>query len=303
MSYRLIKGKFALHYTRADGRQQGSYPDGDSIWFKPDEPELLQDLGGRSADLNGGGFAQLRFEGIDALELHYPGSNHQHKDGTVAARDFLLKKTGFTNVTFKDKPEPEIDSYVQFCVPIDISGYILSQTIDPYGRPVSFVFTGNISRPDGDDVFLEVDKMEQSLNAKLMKKGHVYPAYYAPRGDVGGLPWDLRNRLTSLSDNAWMRYWGVWEFDVSRENPQIKNMDELMELAIWPKLYRRLALYFKDDNNGLANFEQWLTDKNKDDRVFIMSRGEHTHLHNTFDINNNRINMRYWPEDIIIYPG
>jgi len=141
------------------------------------------------------------------------------------------------------------------------------------------------------------------LREDLIRKGHVYPAYYAPREDIGGLPWDLREQLTLLSDNAWMNYWGVWEFDESRANPRIRNMDELTELAIWPKLYRRLALYFLDGNDGLANFEQWLTDNNKDDRVLIMSRDEYTHLHNTFDINDNRINMRYWPEDIIVYPG
>jgi hypothetical protein len=145
--------------------------------------------------------------------------------------------------------------------------------------------------------------MDQSLNAHLIRKGHVYPAYYAPREDIGGLPWDLREHLTCLSDNAWAYDWGVWEFDESRGNPRIRNMDELMELAIWPKLYRRLALYFHDGNNGIANFEQWLTDKDKDDRVFIMNRNEHTHLHNTFEIHGNRINMLYWPEELLIYPG
>jgi len=301
MSYRLIKGTFALYYIRADERRQGSRPDGDSIWFKPDDPELLHDLGGRDAKFNKGDFAQLRFEGIDALELHYPGYDHQHKEGAVAARDFLLEKTGFTVDEYA--PHPDIPRYVRSCTPASIRGYILSQTIDPYGRPVSFVFKGAANKPDGDNVFLTVNRMDQSLNANLIRKGHVYPAYYAPREDVGGLPWDLRNHLTRLSDNAWMHDWGVWEFDESRANPRIRNMDELMELAIWPKLYRRLALYFQDGNNGLANFEEWLTDNDKDDRVLILTRGENTHLHGTFEIRGNRINMRYWPEELLIYPG
>jgi endonuclease YncB( thermonuclease family) len=271
------------------------------MWFKPDNPSLLSDLGGRDADFNGGGFAQLRFEGIDALELHYPWSNHQHEEGAVEARDFLLEKTGFTEVEYA--PNPDIPRSVRSCVPVNIQGYILSQTIDPYGRPVSFVFKGTASETDGTDVFLTVDRMDQSLNANLIRKGHVYPAYYASREDIGGLPWDLRDRLTSLSDNAWAYDWGVWEFDVSRANPRIRNMDDLMKLAIWPKLYRRLALYFLDGNNSLANFEEWLTDNDKDDRVLILTHGEITHLHRTFEIRGNRINMLYWPEELLIYPG
>jgi len=299
MSYRLIKGTFALHYQGQ--RHVGSSPDGDSMWFKPNDPGLLQDLGGRNADFNSGDFAQLRFEGIDALELHYPGNNHQHEEGAVEARNFLLEKAGFTQVEYA--PNSDVPRSVRSCSPVSISGYILSQTIDPYGRPVSFVFKGTASEADGTDVFLDVNRMNQSLNAKLVKKGYVYPAYYAPREEVGGLPWDLREQLTRLSDNAWMHDWGVWEFDESRSNPQIKNMEDLMELAIWPKLYRRLALYFRDGNNGLANFEQWLTDNDKDDRILIMSRGENTHLHGTFEISGNRINMLYWPEELLIYPG
>jgi endonuclease YncB( thermonuclease family) len=299
MSYRLIKGTFALYYQGQ--RHVGSRPDADSMWFKPDNPSLLSDLGGRDADFNGGGFAQLRFEGIDALELHYPHYYHQHEEGAVEARDFLLEKAGFTDVVYA--PNADIPRCVRSCAPESVRGYILSQTIDPYGRPVSFVFRGAASETDGTEVYLDVNRMNQSLNADLIRKGHVYPAYYAPREDVGGLPWDLRDHLTSLSDNAWAYDWGVWEFDVSRANPRIRNMDELTELAIWPKLYRRLALYFLDGNNGLAHFEQWLTDNDKDDRIFILSRGENTHLHGTFEIRGNRINMRYWPEELLIYPG
>lgn len=299
MSYRLIKGTFALHYQGQ--RHVGSRPDGDSMWFKPDHPELLSDLGGRSADFNGGDFAQLRFEGIDALELHYPWSDHQHKEAAVAARDFLLEKTGFTVVEYA--PNPDIPSSVRSCVPVSVRGYILCQTIDPYYRPVSFVFKGAANEPDGSDVFLTVNRLDQSLNAKLMKQGHVYPAYYGPRDGVGGIPWDLRDHLTQLSDNAWSQDKGVWEFDVSRSFPRIKDKDELMKLAIWPKLYRRLALYFRDKNKGLAGFEKWLTDNDKDDRLLILTRGENTHLHNTFEVRGNKISMLYWPEELLIYPG
>lgn len=299
MSYRLIKGTFALHYQGQ--RHVGSKPDGDSVWFKPDQPHLLNNLGGRNAKFNGGGFAQLRFEGIDALELHYPGNDHQHKNAAVAARDFLLNKMGFTNVVYA--PNPDIPSSVRSSVPSSVRGYILTRTIDPFGRPVSFVFPGAAPEADGSNVFLRVNRLDQSVNAMLMKAGHVYPAYYGARENTGGLPWDLRNHLTDLADRAWELNKGVWAVDKSRSNPKIKNKAELMKLAIWPKLYRRLAVYFNDGNTGLGNFENWLrAEPDRDDRLWIIPRAEEGNMHNIFEINGNKINMRFWPEDLIIIP-
>jgi hypothetical protein len=68
MGYRVVKGEFHLFYQDAKGTRRGSEPDGDSIWFKPTQPKLLEDVGRVSARFNKGGLAQLRFEGIDALE-------------------------------------------------------------------------------------------------------------------------------------------------------------------------------------------------------------------------------------------
>ena len=237
MSYRLVSGEFALHYQGE--RHVGSKPDGDSVWFKPDEPQFLSGLGGRDADFNGGDLAQLRFEAIDALELHYPGSDHQHASAAKAARDFLLDKMGFTDVEYA--PNADIPTYVRSSVPSSLRGHILTRTIDPFGRPVSFVFTGSVQEEDGQDVFLRADRASQSLNALLMAQGHVYPAYYTGRNGVGGLPWDLRECFTELAYEAGVGVKGVWAVDVSRANPRIRNRQELMELAIWPKLYRRLA--------------------------------------------------------------
>lgn len=301
MPYRLIKGTFALQYQGQ--RRVGSRPDGDSAWFKPDRPQLLNNLGGRNPDLNGGGFAQLRFEGIDALELHYPGKDHQHKKAAVDARNFLLQKIGFTDVKYVKNKDLPIETCVKSSVPSSVRGYILSRSIDPFGRPVSFVFPGAAPQADGANVFLRVNRLDQSVNAMLMKAGHVYPAYYGARENIGGLPWDLRNHLTDLADRAWERNKGVWAVDRSRLNPRIKNKEELMKLAIWPKLYRRLAVYFNNGNTGLGNFENWLrAEPDRDDRLWIIPHAEEGNMHDIFEINGNKINMLFWPEDMIIIP-
>ena len=307
MPYRLVKGEFRLTYQGE--RRVGSRPDGDSLWFKPNRPANLNNIGHRDAELNPGGFAQLRFEGIDALELHYPGSDHQHAGSAVAARDYLLGRVGFSNITYATNAD--IPTCVQTYTPVSVRGYILTRAIDPYGRPVAFVYVGSGSESDGDDrVFLTVARLDQSLNAHLMRQGHVYPGYYTPReinGEmVGGLPWDLRDRLTEHAISAWNYNRGVWPVDDSRNNPQIRNRERLMQLAVWPKLYRRMANYFRDGNTGLGNFVSWLNDpehrRTRNDQVLILPLGEIQNLTDTFTVTGNRINMLYWPEELVIVP-
>jgi endonuclease YncB( thermonuclease family) len=307
MGYRLVKGTFQLYYQ--GNRHVGARPDGDSVWFKPDKPALLKNLGSRSAKFNGGGFAQLRFEGIDALELHYPGHDYQNKSAAVASRDFLLKKMGFSHVDYA--PNPDIPRTVRSSTPSSKRGYILSRTIDPFRRPVSFVYTGGAPENDGTNVFLNVSRLNRSLNAKIIANGHAYPAYYgqrpnAPSSERGGLPVDLRARLTELATAAWYADKGVWAVDDSHNNPLVRTKQKLMQLAIWPKLYRRLALYFRDRGNnvGLGGFINWLIDpgEDRDDHLWIISRSENANIHDIIEISNDHINMLYWPEDIVIIP-
>jgi endonuclease YncB( thermonuclease family) len=183
MGYKLIKGEFGLFYQST--RHVGSRPDGDSMWFKPKNESNLTALDGRQVDFNGGGFAQLRFEGIDALELHYKGSNHQKVPECVSARDRLLRLAGFKTVTYA--PSDNIDTSVREASPHPTTGYILSRSVDPFGRPVAFVFNGDINQNDGSEIWLAAPQMNKSLNAKLISGGYAYPAYYTGRKKCGKL--------------------------------------------------------------------------------------------------------------------
>lgn len=160
MSYRVVKGEFRLFYH---GRVRvGSQPDGDSVWFKPNKPKHLEDLDGRNAEFNQGGFAQLRFEAIDALELHFKGPR-QELDASVAARGFTLRQLGFRNVEYSGGE----GLAVRTAGPHPRPGYILTKAIDPYGRPVSFVFAGGTKRADGSDLFMNPSMLNRTVNAAL----------------------------------------------------------------------------------------------------------------------------------------
>jgi endonuclease YncB( thermonuclease family) len=296
MSYKLIKGYFHLFY-QSEYRFVGARPDGDSMWFKPNNPGHLTNLGGRDVDFNGGGFAQLRFEGIDALELHYKGS-HQKVPECVSARDRLLQLAGFKDVTYAPSSVSDIDTSVRtIASPHPRKGYILSRNVDPYGRPVAFTFVGDTAGSDGSEIYLVPSMMARSLNAKLVGDGSAYPAYYT------GLPYNLRDRLTSIAKKAMRREKGIWKVDVSLSGTQIADESVLKKVAQWPKLFRRLVSYFHDGNVGVNEFETWLReDTDRDDNLWIISRGEFGNMHDIVEVTGNAIKMVFSPEDIVISP-
>jgi hypothetical protein len=86
----VITGTFHLVGRTPAGDPPGCEPDGDSVQFRPTDQSLLERLTrvGRRYRLTSIGSTQLRFEGIDALELHFDGS-HQPRPLADRARDFL----------------------------------------------------------------------------------------------------------------------------------------------------------------------------------------------------------------------
>jgi endonuclease YncB( thermonuclease family) len=296
MSYTLVKGSFRLFYKTT--RHVGSRPDGDSVWFEPDNLTFFSDLGNppRDTDYNKGGFAQLRFEGIDALELHYKGINHQKKEGCVSARDKMLELLGFEDLEYA--PTADIPSYVRDLTPQSIRGHILTRNIDPFGRPVAFVFSGEAQEPDGADIWLDTRRLSDSINANLMAEGEAYSAYYT------GLPTDLRNHLTSLATAARQNNDGVWSMDSSSVDNQVTSIDDLENLAIWPKLYRRLFKFFKAGNDTVEDFDGWLRadPHGRDDQIWIIPQAHLGNIHDIVEVSGDNIKMLYRPKELIIVP-
>lgn len=209
MRYRLVKGGFRLFYDTPTG----SAPDGDSIWFEPKEPKRFEDLSSRGVRFNAGGCAELRFEGVNALELHLEGK-HQSLAQANSARDFVVAHLGFDNVTYAGGS----GMLARTAEPPSMPGYILTSGVDPPGRPISFVFAGTIDKRDGSGVELDGDLLGRSLNA----------ARRARRG--------------------------VWPRDIE-------------DVAVWPKLFRRVVEYLR---TGATGFLRWLSSHpDRDDGMLI----------------------------------
>jgi len=200
MPYRLIKGEFHIFYP--DLPRQGPEPDGDTLKFLPDNPSLVENLhvpGSRGPDFNGCGMINLRFEGIDALETHFE-ETHQNLDLAEDARDSLLQRIGFGSVEFwSDAPfkVKQVENHPR-------RGFILAKNLDPFGRIVSFVYSGEVETHDGANIWLDAPSVNSSLNAQLLVDGLVYPAFYTT------LPVELRDQLGELTQEARTGNKGLW---------------------------------------------------------------------------------------------
>ena len=191
MPYTLLAGAFVIRYP--DLPRGGPEPDGDTIKFAPDAPELIEGIrrvSGRPPDLNARGIS-VRLEAIDALETHF-AETHQELDGANAARDELLSRLGFTGVTFW----PDLPNKIESADQDQVRGHVLTNGIDANGRMIGFVYPGEAAEPDGSTVFLEVPRADESVNARLLAAGLVYPAFYTT------LPAQLRTHLAGLSRAA-----------------------------------------------------------------------------------------------------
>ncbi|MFN3267171.1 MAG: thermonuclease family protein, partial [Deinococcales bacterium] len=150
----------------------GKSPDGDSLRFRPDNPKLLGMLKNPSrirpaAD----GTVQLRFEGIDAPELHF--GNLGQPLG-AESRDKLLKNMGFRGLSIENR-------MVRRSNPSTVRGVILSQAAEGNGRPIAYVFVGKFAEgfADGARIALNNEILEQSQNVQMLSSGMAYYTVYA----------------------------------------------------------------------------------------------------------------------------
>jgi endonuclease YncB( thermonuclease family) len=297
MAYTLLRGSFVIRY--ADLPRQGPEPDGDTVKFLPDTPALVEALprrSGRPPDINARGIS-VRLEAIDALETHFQ-ETHQELAGANAARDELLGLLGFTNVRFF----ADLPNKVQSADQDALRGHVLSNGIDGNGRLIAFVYPGEHPGPDGATVFVDTALADQSVNARLLAAGLVYPAFYAT------LPADLRTHLAASSRAARAAQPPVGLWPRSTADPDgaatVANLAALEQLVSWPKLFRRIVPYLASGFGDFDGFDAWLRADpvNRDDELFLLDKLERGNMHDVVRGIGQQIQLTVWPEDFIISP-
>ncbi len=252
MAYRIVKGTVSI---------DGKSPDGDTISFQIDNPEEWiwpRTRDGRFPKFNAKYQANIRFEAIDALELHFTVQNvypqltvKQPIDLAKQARDRLLDLFGFDRTIITESDNFRISDPQQQKQPVTLA----YNGIDPFGRLIGFVFTEDLAFDISDKkptVWLTPSHVTKSVNARLLREGLVYPTYY------GGLYPALRTALSALSKEARSQSLGVWK---NHKNEYIferkPDLDEIESLIMMPKLFRRLSTHL-GRNGSISNFRNFL---------------------------------------------
>ena len=247
MPYTLIKGTLHIHYP--DNPRSGPEPDGDTLKFLPDNRQHIDNLprASRPPRFTQTGITTIRFEGIDALETHFSVEGdefHQNMVWALAARDILLAQANFGQILFFEDSPFKVEAVENHPVP----GYLLSNGLDTWGRTIAFVYTGDHPEEDGSSIFVTTQMLDTSLNSFMLKQGQAYPSFYIT------LPADLRDHLRASALQAREDQTGLWAeaTATTEERANVPGLEELQQLVIWPKLFRRLAAFFQDGHFGFT---------------------------------------------------
>jgi hypothetical protein len=291
MPFLIIKGSFHLVGKSRQGNPSGFQPDGDSMQFQPDKPTLLDQLErvDQPYRLTSIGSTQLRFEGIDALELHFEG-HHQPRPLADDSRDYLTGLLGMNPVGYRAPGNLTVKPPVAHD---GTRGYILSRALEAHGRPVAFAFAGEPTGADGGKVTLKPAHLRQSLNYKSLASGNSYPLFYDT------LFASLRVSFAQAAQAARAAKKGLWKDDRSTSGLAITNENQLEERGvIFPKVFRRLTSYFDGGGSGLSAFLPWLA-KTKE-QVLDLTTGNFTHLDNVLVVKGGKIRLTLQPEELVI---
>ena len=288
MPMTLIKGEY---------RVVGAAPDGDSTRFYPDAADAWE-RAGLNVRPNAAGGAQLRLEGIDALETHYTPAVgdlrnlHQPHDLGRAAAAELLRLLGFEEVVRRD------DEVVTSATPATRPGHIYTRFADKYGRAVAFAYAGTSDQPDLAAVFLDAAALAGSVNQQLLASGLEYPTYYSK------LFVDLRAALNGAVEEARAAGRGVWPDDVTMKGVTVDSLATLTDVAVvLPKLFRRLVDYLSINNGdvSLDGLPAYLA--SRDDRLVVVSTGQITGFDNVLVVDGQTVRTTRPPEDLVFIEG
>lgn len=240
--FRVIRGAFVII---------GKEPDGDSVRFIPDNQQFVRELKNSSrVKFSSDGSVQLRFEAIDAPELHF-GKEAQPLG--AESRDALLKLMGFSNIQYTNAGLQVLASS-----PARVRGAILSTAAEANGRPISYVLLDRdaANLKDGSSIGVDENILRRTLNDRMLENGLAYLTVY------NTTPESHRAFLRGVSATARQAKKGVWAVDKTSDFT-LDNQDSVgvRGQLILPKLFRRATSYFQDRAKGKFNgsLTSWVT--------------------------------------------
>lgn len=261
--YRVFRG-----YLHAVGLK----PDGDTLAFKPHDSAALAALPGPDGDPGRVNFdpdtnsaADVRLQGIDALETHYqpavsdprppgatppPGiskpSAGNHQQGVSLGRGAVHTLLGMLGVKVTDADwhpwgylrHVTVGGVVvatKFQENVEI--VVVASAVEREGRVLGWVFPGPVALAEGA-LLTETQLaalVKQSCNARLLAAGLAYPYYFMTLATA------LRGKLNTAVATAQRARRGVWAVDASAAGVAVPTLTVLHDsVTLLPYLFRKL---------------------------------------------------------------
>jgi hypothetical protein len=248
--YRVVRGEYFI---------LGKQPDGDSIRFRAENVALWNHLpgGGHVKVTPSDQTVQLRFQGIDAPELHYQGE--QQPFGRQA-RDVLLNEMNFGLVTYSGLTVTNVARKVH--------GAVLVRQAEQHGRPISYLLWEADANglADGAMVDLDAARLKLTLSHLMLERGMAYPLFYT------SMPAEHRSVFAATAKAARDGEVGLWPQDVTRLF-ELVTEDSIGPdgQLIFPKLFRRCTDYLHDldHENFVGSLTEWMQFKQQNDPVHV----------------------------------
>jgi endonuclease YncB( thermonuclease family) len=283
-----------FYFIRGSFVVVGKQPDGDSVRFVADDIALFNKLEHHSRiRFSKDNSVQLRFEAIDAPELHYLG---QAQPLGGESRDALLKMMGFGKLNFK----PDGATVVSATVPT-VRGAILATAVEVNGRPISYGLLETDVKPyaDGIQVAVTNEILQKTLNAKQLANGMAYLTVYSSN------PTGHQVFLRGIATKARSAKLGVWSADASA-NFKLETKESVAQngVLIFPKLFRRCISYLnaKAKDPSLGSFTDWLratqTRRIVEDDL-VLTKGKTVRLSSLIGVNKTQLQFRADPLEIV----
>lgn len=274
-NYKIIRGTFHV---------KGYSPDGDSIRFQADNDQHWDYFKWQTASARKAKRKQLRVEAIDSLETHYE-ELRQPSSFAVAALERILELIGITDIEY-NLLVTRITNAKD-----GTPGFIASNSVDKFNRPICFVFPEKAKLTDGAEVPAAELPVEKSINYFLLKEAIVYPTFYA------SLEPELINLLREVAKKARKNARGLWAIDRTH-GFRLWNPDTIQsEAIILPKLFRRFVQFFQKSST-IEGFPEYLN-KYRDP---ILVDGKKSFLHEQLEKTGNFYRLKTFPEDMIFDP-
>lgn len=277
--FKIIKGKFHV---------KGYQPDGDSIRFEADDPAHWDSFEWDSASKKKAAKKQLRIEAMDALETHYEGY-HQPRPFAIAALERLLKLVGIENVIYSLNVTTIVDA--EDAKP----GFIASNGLDRYDRPISLLFPASAKLTDGAILTSERVPFEKSVNYILIREGLAYPTFYTTTDKF------LAEKIRKATRLARKDERGIWAIDRTADLVLWDTRTIQEDVTIMPKLFRRL-IEFCDAYADFAQLPDYMARQKDNLQLWDDPTPRSLASLMTFDVSGRRMSLPTPVEDILFSP-